>query len=91
MKGFGFNTILLGLVMIVLLVSFALLATAMYRLANAKAFVWTDDTTDPPTITKGGSGLPATKYWGDNKMLLIAPSIMNVACMLILGALVVVG
>lgn len=79
----GFSTILLGFVLIKLLISFVLMAFVMFKMSVA------------PGPEKDGSGklkspgIPANKFWTDNKALMIIPTVSNILCMILLGVLLV--
>ena len=85
MKIFGFSTILLGFVLVNLMISFGLIASAMYKMSVAPEY----EIDCSNVVTK--RGLPAKTFWTDNKILFIVPSVSNILSMILLAVLLVMN
>lgn len=83
MKGFGFSTILVGSVLILLLVCAILMAYVMYSMSNAPK--------KASGTTVNDDGVSAEDFWTSNKMMMIIPSVGNVLGMVLLSLFYIMG
>lgn len=85
-KLLNIKNLLLVALLILFLVSVIMLALTSYWLSNSTAFAWVAGAA-AGDISKvyTAKGVEATEFWKDNKMMMLAPGVLNV-----IGALLVV-
>lgn len=59
----------------------------MYKIANSTAYEF--DQKEPTKVTK--PGIDATKFWSENKLLLISPTVLNSLSIVLIALVYMVG